>query len=60
MGTGTEVYLYRTFHSGKCYQLGINRASASVVDHDPRARQPDWREVDGALEEARQSFRFLK
>jgi hypothetical protein len=58
-----EVELYRTFHNGECYQLGINRASANAKVFDPPVRvlsDADEREVNGTLEQARKSFRFLK
>lgn len=60
---GTDVEAYRTFHKGKCYQLGINRASANPTVFDPPVRdlsEADEREVNGTLEQARKSFRFLK
>jgi hypothetical protein len=59
----TEVYLYRTFHKGKCYQLGINRASANPIVFDPPVTDlsdADEREVNGTLKQALKSFRFLK
>ncbi len=55
--------LYRTFHKGKCYQLGINLGTADAGTFDPPARaftDADRHEVTGTLEQARQSFRFLK
>jgi hypothetical protein len=55
--------IYRTFHGGRCYQLGINEATASAQAFDPPAREltkSDWRQVEGGLEQARDSFRFLK
>ncbi len=55
--------VYRTFHGGKCYQLGISIAKADAQVFDPPAREftkGDWHEVNGQLERARDSFRFLK
>jgi len=55
--------VYRTFHKGKCYQLGINVETADVATFDPPARaltDADRHEVTGTLEQARKSFRFLK
>ena len=63
MNQGTDVEAYRTFHKGKCYQLGIDRASANTTDFDPPVRdlsEADEREVNGTLEQVRKSFRFLK
>ncbi len=54
--------LYRTFHRGKCYQLGINVAMASAGVFDPPERElskSDLHEVNGELERVRDSFRFL-
>jgi len=55
--------IYRTFHQGKCYQMGINVATASAQAFDPPAREitkRDWHKINGRLEQARDSFRFLK
>jgi len=60
MNQGVDVKLYRTFHNGRCYQLGIDEANAAAEVFDPPAKEPDWGEVDSALEQARKSFRFLK
>jgi hypothetical protein len=60
MNQGVYVELYRTFHNGKCYQLGVDEAAAAAEVFDPPAQQPDWREVEGTLGQARKSFRFLK
>src|SRR5271170_7742171 len=57
-----NVDLYRTFYRGKCYQLGIDVATAAAAVFDPHARDltdADWNEVNGTLEQARKSFRFL-
>lgn len=56
-------HVYRTFHGGKCYQLGINVVTADSQTFDPPVRdlsKSDWREIYGPLEQARDSFRFLK
>jgi hypothetical protein len=58
-----ETHAYRTFHKGKCYQLGINVATANPKVYEPPARDltaADWREVNGTLEQALKSFRSLK
>ena len=63
MNQGVGGRIYRAFHRGKCYQLGINVATADAQVFDPPARDltaADWREVNGRLERARDSFRFLK
>jgi hypothetical protein len=63
MSQGVGGHIYRTFHGGKCYQLGINEATASAQTFDPPAREltkDDWREVEGRLEQARDSFQFVK
>ncbi len=64
MNQGVEVELYRTFHNGKCYQLGVNFATANdPQDFDPPIRtltEKDENEINGRLKEALKSFRFLK
>ena len=63
MNQAVEVHVYRTFHKGKCYQLGVNLATASVETDDPPQREltdNDLNEINGTLERARNSFRFLK
>lgn len=63
MSQGVDRHIYRAFHSRKCYQLGINEATASAQTFDPPAREltkDDWRQVEGRLEQARDSFQFLK
>ena len=64
MNQGTDVVAYRTFHKGKCYQLGVNFATANnPEDFDPPIRaltDKDENQINGPLEEARKSFRFLK
>lgn len=63
MNQGVSGDIYRTFRRGKCYQLGINVATANAQTFDPPEREltkTDWREIDGRLERARHSFRFLK
>jgi hypothetical protein len=54
---------YVTYHNKKCYALEINVATAAAEVFDPPARRltkQDWAAVAGALEQARDSFRFLK
>jgi hypothetical protein len=63
MNQGTFVEVYRTFHGGKCYQLGIDTAGSADGVFDPPVKElsdSDWREINGTLEQARKSFRFLK
>jgi hypothetical protein len=61
-GKSTDGSIYRTFHRGKCYQLGINVATAHGTFDPPvrELRSRDLNEVKGKLEQARKSFRFLK
>jgi hypothetical protein len=63
MSQAVGGHIYRAFHGGKCYQLGINQATASAQTFDPPAREltkGDWLQVEYGLEQARDSFRFLK
>ena len=63
-GTGSDMVgrAYRTFHRGKCYQLGVNLATAhgDFAPPVPELTKSDASEISGKLREARQSFRFLK
>lgn len=59
MNQGTSVNLYRTFHNGKCYQLGIDQGSAAAQIFDPPVGEPDCGEVERTLDQALNSFRFL-
>jgi hypothetical protein len=56
--------VYRAFHDGKCYELGIQLANSSPGAYDPGTikefTQKDWNEVQGRLKQALNSFRFLK
>lgn len=63
MNQSVSGEVYRTFHRGRCYQLGINVAMANPGVFDPPAREltkGDRREVKSQLEQARDSFRFIK
>lgn len=63
MSQNTTGNVYRTFHNGKCYQLGVNDGrSTAGADTRPwrdMTRQ-NWDSVNRLLEQARDSFRFLK
>jgi hypothetical protein len=54
---------YRTFHSGKCYELGIQNVF-SRAEYDPGTvkefTKKDSSEVEGRLRQALNSFVFLK
>lgn len=55
--------MYRAFHGGRCYQLGVNVATANAQTFDPPAKEfanEDRRAVRSRLDAARASFRFLK
>lgn len=63
MNQRVDGVVYRTFHRGKCYQLGINVATANAGVFDPPVREftkNDRHEVNRRLEQARDSFQFLK
>jgi hypothetical protein len=58
-----DADLYRTFHKGKCYQLGIDIAGVNGGIFDPPVKdlsKADLHDVNRQLEKARKSFRFLK
>lgn len=62
-GGGQSGPAYRTFHSGKCYELGIQTVLSRAA-YDPEAgsvfTDKDRSEVEGRLREALDSFVFLK
>ena len=63
MSQGIDATIYRAFHAGKCYQLSIAMAQANAKVFDPPVRElskQDTEEVMRSLEQARDSFRFLK
>jgi hypothetical protein len=58
-----EEHIYRTFHHGACYQLGISDASGSGAAYSPPIKdipEKKWAQVNGRLAECLNSFRFLK
>jgi hypothetical protein len=65
MGNSLDEHLYRTFHQGKCYELGIQTATSTRGEDDPAGTikeftKKDSDEVQGRLKHAVHSFRFLK
>jgi hypothetical protein len=63
MSGGQSGAAYRTFHNGKCYELGIQTSTSRAV-FDPGTvkefTKKDWSEVEGRLRQALNSFVFLK
>lgn len=63
LGGGQSGTAYRSFHDGKCYELGIQTVM-SRGEYDPGTikefTKADWSEVDGRLRQALNSFAFLK
>jgi hypothetical protein len=54
---------YVTFHNGRCVVIATAVATANPGVFDPPAKamtEQDWAEVYGKLNQARDSFRFLK
>ena len=52
---------YVTFRRGVCYSMGITVATTSAIDPPNRPMtKRDWNEIYGKLNQARNSFRFLK
>ena len=63
MNQGVTAEIYRTFHADKCYELTIAVVTANAGAFDPPAREltkADWDEVNHRLDQARDSFHFLK
>lgn len=63
MSGGQSGPAYRTFHKGKCYELGIQTVTSRAV-YDPgtvkKFTKKDWSEVEGRLRQPLNSFVFLK
>jgi len=61
---GQTGEIYRVFHTGRCYELGIQEAHTSSGAYDSGTIQEftrrDQAEVDRRLRQALHSFRFLK
>jgi hypothetical protein len=54
---------YVTYHGGKCYAIAITVATANAGAFDPPPKElskQDWAEINGRLEQVRDSFRLLK
>jgi hypothetical protein len=63
MNQHVSANVYRTLHGTKCYQLTIAAAGANAEVFDPPERKltkEDWAEVHSKLNQARDTFRFLK
>jgi hypothetical protein len=63
MGNYLEGDIYRAFHRNTCYELNIRVATANEANFDPPIKKftpQDLNEVKGRLEQARDSFTFLK
>jgi hypothetical protein len=63
MNRARDARGYATFHHGKCYNLGITVVTTNAQVFDPPAKEltkKQWDEVNRRLEQARDSFRFLK
>jgi hypothetical protein len=62
-GGGQWGPIYRTFHGGKCYELGLQTAMARGGYDDEvmkRFTKQDAQDVDTKLKEALHSFEFVK
>jgi hypothetical protein len=63
-GSGIGGDLYRTFHSGKCYQLG--RLYAGMTDRTMNdgtsleIMERQWKHMDGLFDQIQNSFKFLR
>ena len=63
LSQGVDANVYRAWHGTKCYQLTIAAAMANAKVFDPPEREltkEDWAEVHIKLNQARDTFRFLK
>jgi len=63
LGGGQWGPIYRTFHGGKCYELGLPTAISRRSDDDAvikRFSKQDAQEVDAKLKQPLHSFEFVK
>jgi hypothetical protein len=62
MNQGMYGDVYRNFHGNKCYELSIRSAyaSPSLFDDINEFTKEDSNEVNGRLDQALESFRFLR
>jgi len=63
MSQSVDSTVYLIFHQGKCYALSISMAGANSGAFDPGINEftpEDAKEVQGRLEQALNSFRFLQ
>lgn len=62
-GGGQHGPVYRSFHDGRCYELGVQNV-ISRAEYDPETvkefTKSDWLEVESALKQSLNSFVFLK
>jgi hypothetical protein len=62
MGHARDSRSYMTFHNGKCYAIAITDVTftGEIDPPQPQLTKRDWAEIYQPLEQARDSFRFLK
>ncbi len=60
-GNTIDQQVYRTFHNGVCYELGINLSGVNPMQYDPPyPKYYDVEKVQSPLRQVLESFRFLK
>lgn len=63
LGGGQSVEIYRTYHGGKCYELGLQTVM-SGAGYDPEVNQKftkrDQREIEAGMKQPLHSFVFIK
>ena len=63
LGGGQWGPIYRTFHGGKCYELGLQTAMSRRSDDDETVktfRKHDAQDVDAKMKQPLHSFEFVK
>ncbi len=61
MGHLMEGYVYRAFHDGRCYELGIRTSYTNIGMYDPgTVKEFNHGSVHSALKAVLESFEFLK
>ena len=60
MNHGEDQMIYRAFHNNLCYELDVNISGVSPMVCDPPPKVYNDVPVRKALEQALESFKFLK
>ena len=61
LGNVSDADAYRSFHQGRCYELGVRVAFSNIANFDPgTVKEFNVNPVDRALRSVLNTFKFLK